>query len=164
MEERKNEISDIENNKRKISVVAEIKRDVENCFFVVMLYEHKYSKLQTVYGIEDQIFLSEISKLSYDALNRNLPAVDKQKEIIVYDLKTKSCFSGNPANYTAKDRIIVGTTSRCGFSEINYMLERIDETLRENRNGEIYVQYKDKVMTVEEFKAFQDNLKVYNTV
>jgi len=152
--------------KKRIEAIAKVERDAQNCFFVKMLYGYNISQEEpsTVYGIKDQKLLDDLANLSHTVLTRDVFDIERQKEIIMYDLKREQCYYGSQANYERKNRIIVGTTSRACFIEINYMLDRISQTLKENNGGEILVQYKDEVMTVEEFYQFQENLRIYNTV
>lgn len=154
---------------KKIKVVAKIERDARNYFFVKMLYGIKDSKCDpdTVYIIEDSRLLDNLVELSHEIF-KNYEKFDIPKDfgfsknfemfVILYDINDKCCYTaawlGRPS------KIIVGTTSTNNFMEINYLIKMISEVIKEKDMGEFWVQYGDKLMTIEEFYEFQKKLRV----
>lgn len=151
---------------KKLKVVAKIERDAQNFFFVKMLYGYTNSQegVQTVYAIKDKELLEKLIYLSHSALIGASRVSEYGNTIIIYDVPSKCCYNVYRTNYAADNKIIVGTTSRMIFSEINYLLHIVSKTIEKEEMGEFFVQYKDEVMTIEEFYEFQDKLRIYNIV
>lgn len=148
---------------KEITVVAKIERDAQNFFFAKMLYgfEDSENGLQTVYGIEDENLIDNIVALSYMALNTFKCGINVGSTIIIYDTKSQDRHSGYHTDYTAPDRIIVGTMPMPNFEDINYLIRMISYMIEKEKMGDFSIRYKDKEMTVDEFYEFQKELSIY---
>lgn len=151
---------------KKIKVVAKIERDARNYFFVKMLYgiTDSNSHLETVYQIEDTRLFDTLIGMSNEALKFLGTRNEVGNAIVIYYTKHgwKSWYanSGPDVDYENPMKVIAGTVGTNDLKEINYLINMISKTIKENNIGEFWVQYGDKLMTKEEFYEFQKELSI----
>ncbi len=151
---------------KKIKAIAKIERDARNYFFVKMLYGIVDSnrELETVYQIEDTRLFDTLIGISNEALKFLGKRNEVGNAIVIYYTKHgwKSWYSdsGPDVDYTNPMKVITGTVGTNELKEINYLINMLSKTIKEDNMGEFWIQYGNKLMTKEEFYEFQKELSI----
>ena len=128
---------------KKIKAIAKVERDAQNFFFVKMLYGFENEgEPKTIYEIHDSDLKDDLISLSYMALEFFPVRQNFGYSIIIYDPETQYCYYDYWTDYTRPTKILVGTTPKNYFEEINYLIQMISETIEKNNMGTFYFQYK----------------------
>ncbi len=146
---------------KKIKVIAKIENNTQNLFFINMLYsliDSRYGP-ETVENIEDNRLLDNIIDLSYMTIKRFPNHICFRNSIIMYDSQNENYYyNGYKMDDRLYTKIIIGTSPKKNFGQINYLIQMMSKTIEENNMGEFKVQYKDRIMTKEQFYEFQKEL------
>ena len=148
---------------QKIVAIAKLERDARNFFFVKMLYGYDISmidNLKSVFEIDDTHLLMDLIDISTLALSVYKCRETIGNTILLYNPDQKFCYTADNIYHDDEFKIIVGTEAHNEFSDINYLVRMLSQTIHAY-SGTFAVQYKNKIMSEKEFYEFQGELSVF---